>query len=405
MYWSVARLFEPWGEQWHNYDIFRTISENNKIKWVDPNTGLSDDYEMGNHITIQDPYNYKSNVSIVNIPAGVAPTRVDFANNNYHIGGYLSTVLWNPPNDAWYKDASNIFRSNGGLPVICYLAVIKEPSKPDDGFHTVFEDNSRSYITDFAFYNNNVATVNSFLATPSGLYKNMRADGSFESEIGFILVDNPLNFDTINISILPDSNYSLFSEHGGINIILDETLWENWSLVNFRGTGFSIVDNNIININGAGIATIEGITLPDSILGRLGVQFTYTSHLPDEDFIFSLSVGAYTHHADSQIGSPTHFITNVLAEPAYNNFVNAARKLNITNDIKIFPNPVNDVLNIEFGNNPHKISVTIYDISMKEVFNETLHNQYQINTNNLENGTYILKIDYEDKTKIYKLVK
>lgn len=71
-------------------------------------------------------------------------------------------------------------------------------------------------------------------------------------------------------------------------------------------------------------------------------------------------------------------------------------------ELKIFPNPVKDsYINIKHTNS-FNVSATIYDIVGKEISKQTQINN-QIDISHLENGFYLFKIQFQNKTIIKKI--
>ena len=73
-----------------------------------------------------------------------------------------------------------------------------------------------------------------------------------------------------------------------------------------------------------------------------------------------------------------------------NNPVATLQSDKVKERIKVFPNPANDILNIEIANNSVSLQYKIYDILGKEIQNGAL--QSQILLKNLNNGIYCLSI-------------
>lgn len=71
-----------------------------------------------------------------------------------------------------------------------------------------------------------------------------------------------------------------------------------------------------------------------------------------------------------------------------------------TNDIKIYPNPTNNILNISNATNNELTSITIFDTLGKQVFKGS--NSDKVNVGNLENGMYFLKLEFNDNSVITK---
>ena len=70
------------------------------------------------------------------------------------------------------------------------------------------------------------------------------------------------------------------------------------------------------------------------------------------------------------------------------------------NKLQVFPNPVNNVININLKNNI-KSNYEILDISGKILLSDSFLNETQINSSNLKNGIYLIKIrnDFNTFTK------
>lgn len=68
----------------------------------------------------------------------------------------------------------------------------------------------------------------------------------------------------------------------------------------------------------------------------------------------------------------------------------------IDNDeIKVYPNPVKNVLTIQFQNEIHEDVVTIYSVSGKNVLQEKINiqnNQIHLNTSDLKSGIYFVEV-------------
>lgn len=420
VYWSVARLWERWGKDWHNYSTYDIPADaiNNFANWTDPSTSIVDQVPLGNHITLTDKNDYKSLEKSIIIPSGLTYSTTN--GSNQWQGGHLSSTEWNPPSADWYTGASTIFR-NAGRPVLCYLAVIDEPSKPNNGFFQNFNPRSGVSILDYAMLNNNVATVNSFLATPSRLYKTALPKNKYRSEIGIIRIDNPTIRPSLPISIKLDSGVIDFRNNGTVFAIFDEILWDRWSQANFEGSGFEIVSPQVVKITNQYIAKFNGITLGKNESGMLGIQFEYDgNNTPKEDYNFHLSVGLSDNTSENnQIGTPTHFITNVLKTPMVDE-TETLYKTNLKKDgalnfdfLNIYPNPVSDKLNImfELKKDASLIAIEIYDIQLKLIKKITPLDlnkggkQYSIPTDDLANGSYLLKLNIDNSYQTHKFVK
>jgi hypothetical protein len=91
---------------------------------------------------------------------------------------------------------------------------------------------------------------------------------------------------------------------------------------------------------------------------------------------------------------------------------NKGNALSVTGEdktlVKIYPNPVQSVLNIEFsGKNILKASINIYDVEGRLLINQSAQGNTQVNVRQLTPGTYLIKINDEKGGLLYsgKVVK
>ena len=75
----------------------------------------------------------------------------------------------------------------------------------------------------------------------------------------------------------------------------------------------------------------------------------------------------------------------------------------LTDNISIYPNPVNDILNIKSKDN-QKISFVIIDINGREIISKT-SNDNNINVSNLKKGIYFVKITNDNSSITKKIIK
>lgn len=73
------------------------------------------------------------------------------------------------------------------------------------------------------------------------------------------------------------------------------------------------------------------------------------------------------------------------------------------NGIKIYPNPVLNILSLETEDKSFLKQITIYSIDGKLLYYNALENN-SIDISFLKQGTYIIELD-NDKTKTYKIIK
>ena len=78
--------------------------------------------------------------------------------------------------------------------------------------------------------------------------------------------------------------------------------------------------------------------------------------------------------------------------------------------INVFPNPVYDKVNIEFGANKVSVEdITIMDVLGKQcpvtVTNVSLNNGVELDFSSFPKGMYLIKINTEDSEKIFNIIK
>lgn len=73
-------------------------------------------------------------------------------------------------------------------------------------------------------------------------------------------------------------------------------------------------------------------------------------------------------------------------------------------NVKVYPNPVNDILTISFE---HGISsVSIYNLLGQEIFTKSINaNETTIDVSNLATGTYLVKVQVDNEVKTLKVIK
>jgi hypothetical protein len=79
----------------------------------------------------------------------------------------------------------------------------------------------------------------------------------------------------------------------------------------------------------------------------------------------------------------------------------------LANKFNLFPNPAESVVNITNADNLYVESVTIYDISGKEIKKQAFANEtnIQLNVENLASGAYMLHLQTNEGTAVKKLIK
>lgn len=90
----------------------------------------------------------------------------------------------------------------------------------------------------------------------------------------------------------------------------------------------------------------------------------------------------------------------------FDNFVSTEGPSN--NEATVFPNPAEDVLNIQFGQNEGSANISLIDMTGRVVYqvnNENIDaNSHQINTAGFQSGMYLLKTEENGTTSIAQVV-
>ena len=76
----------------------------------------------------------------------------------------------------------------------------------------------------------------------------------------------------------------------------------------------------------------------------------------------------------------------------------------VSNEIKAYPNPIQDILNITFEKTI--TSVSIYNLLGQKIISRSVNaNQTSIDVSNLLSGTYFVKVIADNQTRIVKTIK
>jgi len=91
--------------------------------------------------------------------------------------------------------------------------------------------------------------------------------------------------------------------------------------------------------------------------------------------------------------------------------VNSVQNLDAVNLLTLSPNPVSEMLNVNFeSSTAFSAEIRVYDVLGRTIYQEGAginvgQNQFDINAANFDNGTYILEIVSEQGSKIEKFMK
>lgn len=98
-------------------------------------------------------------------------------------------------------------------------------------------------------------------------------------------------------------------------------------------------------------------------------------------------------------------INNALYFVIENNSSLGEKEINYQNNIKVYPNPCNDKLNIETNRNLYGISYQVYDLTGRLIMIDAIENNNTINTNLLNNGIYCLHFNDGISSVVVKFIK
>ena len=75
-----------------------------------------------------------------------------------------------------------------------------------------------------------------------------------------------------------------------------------------------------------------------------------------------------------------------------------------TNNVKVYPNPITDFVNITTNSN--NMSVKIYSIDGKMIENQVVNsNNLRISTDNFNSGIYFVQVESNNQKSVFKLSK
>jgi len=93
--------------------------------------------------------------------------------------------------------------------------------------------------------------------------------------------------------------------------------------------------------------------------------------------------------------------------PGESNLYTYLEKLPKENEIEIYPNPINDFLNIRlFEPDVNNLNISIYDQLGREKIHQTINGHGgQVDVSALSPGIYLLRVQGTDRSYVYKLIK
>jgi len=215
--------------------------------------------------------------------------------------------------------------------------------------------------------------------------------GAFRNE-GQKVYFKPVNWEYLDILL-----YDFGAEVG-------DTIWHNAWMPPYEGyyiniepcsDCYSIVSNIAIDEDGRKIYWVGCPSPPhlswngrwyEGIGSDKGVLFSLQSSFPDYWSYEDFQLNCFKHN------DTVKYLNNPKCNKCFCTFVNITE--NLSDTIKIFPNPTNDILNIETPNNINIKSISIYNMDGKLIEkNMCFLNSGQLNISKLTSGSYIINFE------------
>jgi hypothetical protein len=402
MYWTIARLWEPWSQDWKNFN--KPGSINNYVYFPKNSLDPNDKIPTGNEITINNINDYSSNSQSI-ILSSLGPGSA----------GLAVAKQWLVPNPVWFENQTKFsffFNANKTAPAICLLAKIVEPWKVDDGlFFRPLPNSYDANIVDFVSKNNNVVTRNTFaLNSVGGYLTRSKFSNNPVTRSGIMLIDNPLDKPVFGIAVKNGckdvETCENLLDNGQINIHLDMLLWQRWLAAGAHGQNIQIVDQQIISITNNFYATLDSIHIYPGEKTFLAVEAEFfESNEPNANYVYNFDISPYTIDQNSIVGVPTIFKAIVLANPQIEQKHTGIEQIT-KSDFKVFPNPTNGnfYINVD-GGNIEKAS--IYDLQGKLINTscfDSISSRRQVNIDLKLNGIYFIEVIIDGKISRTKMV-
>ncbi|WP_298755769.1 FG-GAP-like repeat-containing protein [uncultured Psychroserpens sp.] len=299
------------------------------------------------------------------------------------------------------------------------------------------DDPMQTWSSSWGDYDND-GDMDLFVGASSGNHKLMRNDGNG------VFVDVTT---AANVSSAPTGHENVshdFDNDGYLDIACNGTImygkgdmtfedldsnqinYKNGSFGDLNNDGFidtyyndviywnGTTSNNWIKINTVGtVSNIDGIGARVELYTSAGVQIRDVRSGEGFEYMSTINthfgIGSQTTIDSIVIYWPSGIIDTVL-NPTINTPLEVVEGATLTiedsfvNDLVVYPNPTNDVLNISTSDNLQNAIYTIFDITGKRVMNAKL-DQNKIDVSTLNTGNYILRIVSGNTIKSQKFIK
>jgi hypothetical protein len=210
------------------------------------------------------------------------------------------------------------------------------------------------------------------------------------------------NFSEINASTTPQSfvfdvnlnnSGGLNSLYGvAINLLFDSTVFDlNTASVDYNGSIFGNIGSDclVINYNSTNGVSVALSRYANSPINGQGLLFKVNINTKAILNQSSTYVNAYAEAANNQSGEPLE-IQN--AQPFYLPIQGLGFNIETYKNIKIYPNPTNNIIYIEGLDNNKSNTIQIFDVQGKLVLTKTINEKGTIDLSELNKGVYVIKV-------------
>lgn len=335
--------------------------------------------------------------SVSNDTVNFQSTAINFTNIVYQFGDGDSSTLLNPThiyqNSQLYTVCQTVSDSlTGCISTFCDSFSIRVPAPCEAGF-------TYSMVGDSVLFQSTASNHSGIFyefgdGDTSGLenpYHHYSQSGSYEvTQYAFNSLRNCVDtlVDTINVSI----STSCFATY---SVAIDTSKRQLLYLINFSSNhpnheySWTFGDGN----TGTGRTPSNTYTA----YGKYEICLTVSDSILQCTSTFCDSVGLDSNN-------------NVLKSSGYRLQIIDGRPIGIEenkleNQLKVFPNPTNGLLQIKFSGNTNQLNYQIIDVSGKLLKEETFRTEKQIDLSHLKNGLYFLRFTDQNEVVVKRIIK
>ena len=259
-------------------------------------------------------------------------------------------------------------------------------------------------------YNNNYYTLNSTIK--AGKYRLKVVEKKGEA---YIPVKTAQNVDDTSIIELLDGVKS-----HNLNLLNNKNLTANIRQAkpkDYLRVEFSFENNRCKPFNGKIVLALTNekdelqYILRENSVNNFGEGHYYGSYIisgyiPDDIVNGAYRIRIFARENDGQEWQFLEGATvNYLPLTIVNGKLGIEELKNKTNEFVIYPNPVKDILYIKSDSEQQIKSISIFDLSGKEVLCSNIDSSNEVNVSSLSSGAYIIKIQTTKEIMKYKFIK